>query len=175
MTIKNRLFSGGIIVEKSKDVIIRYNVINNVPVLFNCLQNNGMVSVVNNDMEMTSDCLLGNNTKYTSCIVFQGENKGKVIINGNKISGKGIRGSQLIEFFDGSTIKGVQLKNNEITFSDSPQQETLLTYVIRKAPTKNIIVTDNRINIRGNYISSSKCKTFERNRMGMSILKDTDL
>ena len=173
--LNHRGFSGGIIVAKCKDIIIKHNVINNVPVLFNCIQNDGTVNVVDNDMEMTSNCLLGNNTKYTSCVVFQGENRGKVVINGNKISGKGIRGSQVIEFFDGSTIKGVQLNNNEIAFSDSPQQETLLTYVIRKAPTKNIIVTDNRINLRGNYISSSKCKTFERNVMGMSILKDTDL
>lgn len=174
-TLNHRGFSGGIIVAMCRDIIIKHNVINNVPVLFNCIQNDGTVNVVDNDMEMTSNCLLGNNTKYTSCVVFQGENRGKVVINGNKISGKGIRGSQVIEFFDGSTIKGVQLNNNEIAFSDSPQQETLLTYVIRKAPTKKIIVTDNRINLRGNYISSSKCKTFERNLMGMSILKDTDL
>ncbi len=169
------LFSGGIIVAKCKDIIIKHNVIINVPVLLNCISNGGNVSVVENEMEMTANSLLGNNTKYTSCIVFQGENRGDVFFKENKISGKGIRGSQIIEFFDGSTIKGVQLKNNEIAFSDSPQQETFLTYVIRKAPTRNIIVTDNRINLRGNYISSSKCKTFERNRMGMSILKDADL
>lgn len=170
----NEGFSGSIVVSKCKDVIIRANNISNVPTLVNSINNRGFLKVVENVMQLTDNRNFGNNTKYTAGIYIQG-GEGSIIIKGNTISGKGIRGSQLIEFTKDSKVNNVRLISNEVELEDSPKQQTFLMYVIRETPTSNVTVHENSLNIKGNYISSNKGKSFRKNSMSKSKLVETPL
>ena len=167
-----KTFSGGIVVSKCKEVSIYNNTISNVPTLLNILNNTGELKVRDNVMEIEDNCVFGTNSKYTAGIVFQGDFD-NIDISCNKFFGKGTRGSQVIEFLGCEKLKGMKFCDNEIQFADSPVQETYIKYLIREAPTTNITVSDNKISMRGSYISSTKGKSFKKNIMEKSNLKDS--
>ena len=165
-------FSGAIIVSKCKNVVVRHNTILNVPTLLNVIKHEGTLKIENNVMELAEGCKFGVNTKYTAGIIFQNCGKGRISLRSNTISGKGVRGSQLVEFTGSAHIKSIKLDNNELYFIDSQEQATFLDYVLRNVPTENVTVMNNIINVKGNYISSEKGRSFKRNVMEMSLLKN---
>lgn len=168
-------FSGAIIVSKCKNVFVRHNTIHNVPTLLNVIKHEGALHIEDNVMELADGCKFGVNTKYTAGIIFQNCGKGRISMRSNLISGKGVRGSQLVEFIGNASIKSIKLDNNELVFIDSQEQDTFLDYVLRNVPTENVTVSNNKINIRGNYISSEKGKSFKGNVTETSMLKDAPL
>ena len=167
-------FSGAIVVSECNDIKIKQNTILDVPTLLNIIKNDGTLTIEGNTMELTKDCHFGNNTKYTSGVVFQSSG-GKTIIKGNRILGMGTKGSQLMEFLGESSTSTIKIVKNEFIFKESQLQNTFLTYLVREAPSGKLVVSNNIINLRGNYISSTKGKSFKRNVMDVSNLRNSNV